>query len=491
MPALSLDIHPLRPEELASFARDLPFREMAQHERRLSRQTRGDGVYLVAWERATPTPPRLVDDPTHQNDQAHDQDSDGANFGEWVAIGQGVVTWRPSATADDLAQRLGCPIVNDLFVHPARRSQGIGAALLAACEAAARAHGDSRIALGVGLENPRARTLYERHGYRTARLGELYTSGTGRDTQGQERSWEEIITYLVKSLIEPASPDTEGAADQTTEDSVASSSAALAGAESAPVAAYDEVAEWYDERIRDEALTHGLTLPAALDLIETEQLAGQRVCDLACGQGGVTRLLTRYGAVMTGVDIAGSLLALAERAEAEAPLGITYIRDDLCAPTQLADAQFDGALCHMALMDVADLGAAAHTVGRILKPGAWFVFVITHPAYQTPNSSWTITEDGNQYRMVADYFAVGFWRPPSQGSATSVRERVGAHHRTLGAYLNAFTAAGLTFERLLEPQIGAKLRERLLAANPPPARQALAWGGMEIPIALAARVRRR
>lgn len=257
-------------------------------------------------------------------------------------------------------------------------------------------------------------------------------------------------------------------------------------------AAYDTVAEWYDERISNDDLVHGLTLPTLLDLVDANTLAGQNVCDLACGQGVITRILVEYGAHMTGVDIAQALLAHAREAEAAAPLGITYVHDDISVGDTLPDAAFDGALCHMALMDVADLGGVAQTVARILRPGGWFVFVVTHPCYQTPDATWLDPDDDGQVkRLVGGYFDVGFWRPTTQGSATSVRERVGAYHRTLSMYLNAFTTVGLTFASMQEPQITVNLFERLVKNNFNEPRRLLASGGMEVPIVLAARFEKR
>lgn len=56
-----------------------------------------------------------------------------------------------------------------MAVAPEYRSQGVGAALLEAAEAAARSHGAPYLALMVTEENAAARNLYERSGYFTER----------------------------------------------------------------------------------------------------------------------------------------------------------------------------------------------------------------------------------------------------------------------------------------------------------------------------------
>ena len=77
-------------------------------------------------------------------------------------------------------------------------------------------------------------------------------------------------------------------------------------------AAYDAIADWYDEYVRTEPLLYEVVTPAALQLIEeTGSLAGAVICDMACGQGVLVRELASRGAYVTGIDISERLLALA------------------------------------------------------------------------------------------------------------------------------------------------------------------------------------
>ena len=59
----------------------------------------------------------------------------------------------------------GVPRLNHLEVLAPLQGRGIGTALLRAGEATACELGYRRVALGVGLDNPDARRLYERLGY--------------------------------------------------------------------------------------------------------------------------------------------------------------------------------------------------------------------------------------------------------------------------------------------------------------------------------------
>jgi ubiquinone/menaquinone biosynthesis C-methylase UbiE len=213
------------------------------------------------------------------------------------------------------------------------------------------------------------------------------------------------------------------------------------------VSSYDQIAEWYDESIRANTLIHDLVVPVLFDLLGT--VCGLQICDLACGQGIIARRLAQAGATVVGVDISLKLLDIAQREEASTPLGINYIHDDAQMLSVLNDASVDSVLCNMALMDIPDIVAALRAVQRVLRSQGQFVFSITHPCFLTPGSYWLEQENGTRSRVVDRYFNESFWRSEN---AAGVRGKVGAYHRTLSTYMNALIMAGLTIERIVEPQ---------------------------------------
>ncbi|GAA5201429.1 GNAT family N-acetyltransferase [Rugosimonospora acidiphila] len=66
-----------------------------------------------------------------------------------------------------------------MYVAPAARGTGVGAALLSAAESAARAAGATRILLHTGDRQPEAVRLYQRHGYRPVPLFPPYDTIPG------------------------------------------------------------------------------------------------------------------------------------------------------------------------------------------------------------------------------------------------------------------------------------------------------------------------
>ncbi|MFL5626681.1 MAG: class I SAM-dependent methyltransferase [Ktedonobacteraceae bacterium] len=219
---------------------------------------------------------------------------------------------------------------------------------------------------------------------------------------------------------------------------------------------YDQIATWYNESVRNGSLIHDLAMPGIFTLLG--EIAGQHICDLACGQGFLARQLARRGATVVGIDLSQQLLQMARHDETQEPLGIVYLHDDAQALHTVTDASFDGVICNVALMDIADLAATFRAVQRILRPAGWFVCSITHPCFQTPLSSWTSDQEGTVSRVVSGYFEEKFWR---SDNPEGVRGQVGAYHRTLSTYVNTLVEAGLALESILEPQATGAIAERV------------------------------
>jgi GNAT superfamily N-acetyltransferase len=164
---MALEIHPLRAWELARIEADLPYHSHDQWLDWLARQERGSITLFTAWLDGT-------------------------------GVGHAMVAWSPHG--DLTVERAGCPWIYDVLTHPNYRSRGVGAAMLRACEDAARARGLPVIGIGVSVTNTRAWALYERLGYHDPGLGAQTTSGYWTGPDGVTRLWEEQVQYLTKPL---------------------------------------------------------------------------------------------------------------------------------------------------------------------------------------------------------------------------------------------------------------------------------------------------
>ncbi len=210
-------------------------------------------------------------------------------------------------------------------------------------------------------------------------------------------------------------------------------------------ARYDGVASEYDAWVGAGSMLADGTFEELVGEVE-----GQKVCAVACGQGREARYLASRGAAVTGVELSEELVALAKQYEDADQLGISYLQGDAHTLEGLDSESFDGVVCYMALMDIPDLDRAVQSAARVLRPGGWFVFVITHPCFKAP-ATGDLVDHTNQSvrRTVGRYFEEGYWDGPGLHNDALP---VGAYHRTLSTYVAALTRAGLVIDELREPQ---------------------------------------
>ncbi len=114
-----------------------------------------------------------------------------------------------------------------------------------------------------------------------------------------------------------------------------------------------------------------IATPVSGELLAAANLsAGQRVVDVACGTGVVTRAAAeRVGATgtATGVDLAPDMLEVARRTPAGGAPIEWYQADAAALP--LPDGSYDVALCQMGLMFMDDKPGAIAELHRVLAPG--------------------------------------------------------------------------------------------------------------------------
>src|SRR5262245_44916274 len=144
-------------------------------------------------------------------------------------------------------------------------------------------------------------------------------------------------------------------------------------------------AAWWDDRIGDgnEFQTH-LIEPASERLLGISQ--GDLILDIACGAGRFARRMADLGGHVIAIDQSAKFV---ERARTRTPTGSSveyHIADATDTPTLLkfGTRQFDKAVCTMALMDMPQIQAMLQALKQLLKPGAAFVFSVTHPCFHTP-----------------------------------------------------------------------------------------------------------
>ena len=148
---------------------------------------------------------------------------------------------------------------------------------------------------------------------------------------------------------------------------------------------WEEMAEWWDDRIGDgNPSQEQIINPITERLLAPE--AGQLILDIACGGGRMARRIADSGASVIAFDQTERFLDRAIALSQDYLDRIEYRlgnADDTEFLESLGRSRFDAAVCTMAIMDMAQVSPLAKTLPGLLKPGAKFVFSVTHPVFNS------------------------------------------------------------------------------------------------------------
>jgi ubiquinone/menaquinone biosynthesis C-methylase UbiE len=146
---------------------------------------------------------------------------------------------------------------------------------------------------------------------------------------------------------------------------------------------------------------------------------GERVLDLACGTGIVTRfLVNRVGPTgrVVGLDVNASMLAAARTAVPHA--SIEWLEGNALS-MPLPDAAFDAVVCEQGFQFFPDKRAALHEMRRVLVPGGRLVMAVWRSSEHAPG--FRVLEEALARRVGAAQAAL----PPfSLGDAQAIRALV-------------------------------------------------------------------
>jgi ubiquinone/menaquinone biosynthesis C-methylase UbiE len=127
---------------------------------------------------------------------------------------------------------------------------------------------------------------------------------------------------------------------------------------------------------------------------------GLRVLDAGCGTGYLSIQLAKGGALVTGIDFAERMIAIARRTDPR-----TDFRVDSCSElATVGDAEFHLVVANYMLMDTPDLQGTMKAFYRVLKPGGVAVLIFSHPCFPAGRATVSQGHDGVTYVWDSAYF---------------------------------------------------------------------------------------
>ncbi len=175
---------------------------------------------------------------------------------------------------------------------------------------------------------------------------------------------------------------------------------------------------------------------------------GEKVLDLACGQGAFCRLLAEKGAKPTGVDAAVELIRLARERSGSS---VEYFVGDARKLDFLPAAQFSAVTCILAIQNIDKVPPVFESAARVLAPGGRFALVMMHPCFRGPKfTRWGWDQkESVQFRRVDRYLL-----PRKEPIVTHPGQKTGEYtwtfHRPMQFYIRTLRGVGLLTDAMEE-----------------------------------------
>lgn len=191
------------------------------------------------------------------------------------------------------------------------------------------------------------------------------------------------------------------------------------------------------EQGKDVSLT-AVTAPCVIRNVRKDN--PNRLLDVGCGSGYLTRRLAEITNVCLGIDISSESIRLANK---------LYSADNLqfkCSSIRdfTSELQFDACVSNMVFMSDPEWLTSMQRIYDLLKPGGRLYFTITHPCFwprywNYQNEGWF---DYSQELFIEGEFRTSLVAPI--GITTHI-------HRPLSQYFDGIVSSGFIVEALEEP----------------------------------------
>ena len=184
---------------------------------------------------------------------------------------------------------------------------------------------------------------------------------------------------------------------------------------------------------------------------------GERVLDVACGNGLSARRMAAGGAEVVGIDASEAMLERASAYATEHDRSIEYRQVDVtdeAALLALGDQAYDAAVGNMALMDISDIGPLMRALPRLLRPGGRFVFSVLHPCFNNTGARVTEVAERHGEIQVQHSIKVSEYLRPIAERGIALAHQPEPHiyfFRPLHLLLQPAFEAGLMLDALAEP----------------------------------------
>lgn len=211
---------------------------------------------------------------------------------------------------------------------------------------------------------------------------------------------------------------------------------------------WNKVAGWYDELLKnDDSYQAKVILPNLLRFLDLKK--GEKVYDLACGQGYFANIFAHVGAEVVASDLSKKLIETAKKDSKEK---ISFYITPAHRAQFLKDNSIDTIVVVLAIQNIENVNEVFAECKRILKKDGRMVLVLNHPAFRVPQASDWHFEEGVQSRIVSKYLSESKLSIDMTPGEKNPKKKITtiSFHRSLQYYVKLFSKNGLAVTRLEE-----------------------------------------
>jgi ubiquinone/menaquinone biosynthesis C-methylase UbiE len=225
--------------------------------------------------------------------------------------------------------------------------------------------------------------------------------------------------------------------------------------------AWDELAVFWDERVEaGRTWQKHLIQPPVERLLGLE--SGERVLEIACGNGQFARRMAELGAQVLAVDFSEGMLERARAHGGQVEYRHVDATDEEALLSLGESASFDAVVNNMAIMDMQTIEPMIGAASRLLRPFGRFVFSTLHPAFNSGDARPTVELDPEGSGTELYSVKVSAYARPSKGKGVAIPGQPvlqSYFHRPLWMILAPFFEQGFALDALEEPLLRPEHQE--------------------------------
>jgi 2-polyprenyl-3-methyl-5-hydroxy-6-metoxy-1,4-benzoquinol methylase len=223
---------------------------------------------------------------------------------------------------------------------------------------------------------------------------------------------------------------------------------------------WDAVASYWDEQMRaGRTWQREYIAPAVEDVLLP--VKGERILELACGNGEFARRLTELGAIVVATDFSSAMIEVAREHGRDIDYRLVDAMDEDALRAIGPPSSFDAIVCNMAIMDMLDIKPLAKAAIELVRPGGRFVVSVLHPAFNSGHAMRVTEESADDSGVLRTYWVkTSRYHTPFAAKGVALEGQPTSQwyfHRSLEMILEPFFANGWIVDAMREPVLASSL----------------------------------